>query len=44
MVPLTVLENRSGCVQDRKAGGVEGKFNVNYLRLISGQCLEDRTN
>jgi hypothetical protein len=34
-------------VQNRKEGGVEGmegKLNGNYLRLIPGLCLENRTN
>ena len=33
-------------VRDRKGGGVEGikgKFNGNYLMLMPGLCLEDRT-
>ena len=33
-----------GGLQDRKGRGVEGKLNRNYLKLIPGLCLEDRTN
>ena len=36
-----------GELQDRKGGGeerMEEELNRNYLRLIAGLCLEDRTN
>ena len=34
-------------LQDRKrgrVGGLEGKLRGDYLRLLPGLCLEDRTN
>ena len=41
------LKSTTRELQDRKGGGVEGmeeKINGNYLMLIPGLCLEDKTN
>ena len=44
MASIDSLATSEGTVKEGGVKGMEGKLNGNYLRLISGLCLEVRMN